>query len=177
MLIKIFGIFVMLIFFTLLIISPNKSYAWSCANSSEPKELFKRHDSVFIGKAIKTSFENVGHLNPKSRVTFEVTSTLKGNSYDIVTVVTAVGGEFPEGKEYLVYAYKTTKDNYLYKFEEGELAIDTVCGGTKELSVAKNDLLQIDELKTSNKVFVYLIIAMISLLVIVSLIIILKRNR
>ncbi|WP_336776479.1 hypothetical protein [Paenibacillus sp. MMO-58] len=126
---------------------------------------------------METSFENVGHLNPKSRVTFEVKSTIKGSSHDVVTVVTTVGSEFHEGKEYLVYAYKTTKKNYLYKYEVGELATDTVCGGTKELSNAKNDLQQIDELKKSYKIINYFIVALTSLLVIVLFIFILKRSR
>ncbi|MFD0619881.1 hypothetical protein ACFQZR_20630 [Paenibacillus sp. GCM10027629] len=175
--IKSFGSIAMLLFFTFIVFSPNESYAWSCGNSLEPKELYKRHDSVFIGKVMETLFENVGQLTPKSRVTFEVKSTIKGSSHDVVTVVTAVGSELLEGKEYLVYAYKTTKENYLYKYEEGELATDTVCGGTKELSNAKNDLQQIDELKESNKTINYFIITMTFLLVIILFIIIFKRSR
>jgi len=128
-------------------IPPNKSFSWSCSESLEPKELFKRYDSIFIGKVIQLSNENVGNLNPKSRVTFEVESSLKGNNRDNLTIVTTAGSEFIEGEDYLVYAYKTTMKNYLYKYEEGELAADTMCGGTKELSIANYDLKQIDEAK------------------------------
>lgn len=46
-----------------------------------------------------------------------------------------------------MYAYKTTEDNYLYKYEDGEFATDTWCGGTKELSLANDDLAQIAEVK------------------------------
>lgn len=31
-------------------IAPNKSFAWICSNSHEPKDLFKRYDFVFSGK-------------------------------------------------------------------------------------------------------------------------------
>jgi hypothetical protein len=159
-----------------LMIPMNKSFSWSCAQSLEPKELFKRYDSIFIGKVIQLSNENVGNLNPKSRVTFEVKSSLKGNDRDNLTIVTTAGSVFIEGKDYLVYAYKTTMKNYLYKYEEGELATDTMCGGTKELSLANYDLKQIDEAKDSN-VIIDLIIAFFVSFVIITLLLIIKRRR
>lgn len=82
-----------------------------CSESDEPRELFKRHDSVYIGKVKESTYEDVGTLNPKSRVTFEVKSALKGDNRENVTIVTTAGSEFLNGKEYLVYAYKTTKKN------------------------------------------------------------------
>ncbi|RKP53133.1 hypothetical protein D7Z26_15500 [Cohnella endophytica] len=137
--------------------------------------MFKQHDTVFIGKVIKSSYKDVGTLNPKSRVTFEVKSTLKGRLNNNETVVTSVGSVFLEGKEYLVYAYKTTKENYLYKYEEGELATDTMCGGTKELSVANNDLEQIAESKQLHEIL-YIIIPLVVLFVIITLFLIVKRR-
>jgi len=159
------GTLLMFMLSVVLILTPNTSLAWSCSESLEPNQLLKRHDSVFIGKAIALSYENVGALNPKSRVTFEVESSLKGNSEDKTTVVTTIGSEFLEGTKYLVYAYKTTKDNYLYKYAEGELATDTMCGGTKELSLAAYDLEQIAEGKSSNMMVHFVIISMIVLVV------------
>ncbi|NOU90501.1 hypothetical protein GC102_32885 [Paenibacillus sp. LMG 31460] len=150
-LIKKFVALFILILYIILIISPNKSFALSCSESNEPRELFKRHDSVFIGKVKESTYEEVGTLNPKSRVTFEVNSGLKGDNSENVTIVTTAGSEFLNGKEYLVYAYKTTKKNYLYKYEQGELATDTWCGGTKEFSLASYDLEEIAELKKRMK--------------------------
>lgn len=175
--IKIFGSFVLLVLYIFLIISPNKSYSWSCGHSLEPKELFNRHDSVFIGKVIETSIEYVDKYRPKRRVTFEVKSSIKGSIKDKITVVTIAGSEFPNGKEYLVYAYKTTEENYLYKYEEGELATDGFCSGTKEMSVAKDDLQQIAKLKKTNKTLNIIISSLVALLVIIQLINILKRRR
>lgn len=176
-LIKPFASFALLFLFIFLIISPNKSLAWTCINSLEPKELFKIHDSVFIGKVIESSSEYVGTLNPKSRVTFEVKSTIKGSLGDKVTIVTTAGSVFLEGNEYLVYAYKTTKKKYLYKYEKGELATDTLCGGTKELLGANDDLKQIAELKKTNKTLINIIIPLVCSIVIIALFITLKRRR
>lgn len=145
-----------------------------CSKSDEPRELFKRHDSVYIGKVKETTYENVGSLNPKSRVTFEVRSALKGDNRENVTIVTTAGSEFLNGKEYLVYAYKTTKKNYLYMYEQGELATDTWCGGTKELALASYDLEEIAELKKKNEILKY--IKVVSF-VIITLLVILKRNQ
>lgn len=138
---------ILLLSLSLFFIFPYKSFAWSCANSLDVKDLFKRHDSVFIGKVLETSNENIGTLNPKSRVTLEVKSLLKGNHKETVTVVTTAGSVFLKDKDYLVYAYKTTEDNYLYKYEEGEFATEKSCGGTKELSLANHDLEQIADVK------------------------------
>jgi hypothetical protein len=176
-LIKNFGTVLMLILFLFLIISPNKTFAFSCAGSLEPKDLFKKHNSVFVGKVTGLSSEDVGSLNPKTRVTFEVQSALKGAVSEKVTIVTTVGSVFLEGKEYLVYVYKTTKTNYLYKYEEGELATDTWCGGTKDLSLASYDLGEIAKLKKSNTIFNFFTISLIVLFVIITLLMILKRNR
>lgn len=163
----------MLMVYIFLINSPNKSFALVCSESDEPSELFKRHDSVYIGKVKESTYEDVGTLNPKSRVTFEVKSALKGDNRENVTIVTTAGSEFLNGKEYLVYAYKTTKKNYLYKYEQGELATDTWCGGTKELSLASYDLEEIAELKKMKEILNF--IKVVSF-VIITLLMILKRN-
>jgi hypothetical protein len=94
-----------------------------------------------------------------------------------VTIVTTVGSEFLEGKEYLLYAYKTTRTNYLYKYEEGEIATDTWCGGTKDLSLASYDLEEIAKLKKTNTIFNFFTISLVVLFVIITLLMILKRNR
>jgi hypothetical protein len=171
-LLKRFGISVMFLLIIFLIISTNNSFATSCAFSLEPKELFKRNDSVFVGKVIELSSEKVGTLNPKSRATFAVQSILKGRVNKTITIVTSVGMEFVKGNDYLVYAYKTTKENYLYKYEEGEYATDTVCGGTKELSLAGNDLKQLSKGEKINS----FLIAFISLVIITSIIILIRRR-
>ncbi|MGG1517406.1 hypothetical protein ABE504_18480 [Paenibacillus oryzisoli] len=149
----------------------------SCSESDDPRELYKKNDSVFIGKVKETTYEDVGTLNPKSRVTFEVQSVLKGNGRDNLTIVTTAGSEFLNTKEYLVYAYKTTKKNYLYKYVQGELATDTWCGGTKELSLASYDLEEIAELKKMSKILNVTAIVSVVLFVIITLLIVLKRNR
>lgn len=171
-------LFAIVLFTSFVFISPLKSFAWSCGNSLEPKDLFKRHDSVFIGKVVGSSYEHVGSLNPKSRVTLEVKSLLKGNRKETATVVTTAGSVFLEGKEYLVYAYKTTKENYLYQYEEGEFATDTMCGGTKELSIADYDLEQIADMKSFSAVLkVIITISSVGLVIIMLFMILMKRKN
>lgn len=79
-----------------LTISPNKSFAWICGDSQKPKDLFNKNDYIFTGKVIELSYEKVGGMNPKSRVTFEVKSTLKGNNSEQQTVVVTAGSKFTE---------------------------------------------------------------------------------
>jgi|GEM_PF-6106547 len=141
---------------------PEQSFAYSCANNTEPKHLYKDNDSVFIGKVLENSYEDVGSINKKSRVTFDVSSTLKGDELHKIKVVTSADTDLTEGVEYVIYAYKTTKNNYLYKFVPGELATGTICGGTKLLSEASYDLEQIKELqKHENSIYILLICAVI----------------
>ncbi|MGO4692669.1 hypothetical protein AB4Z50_00185 [Paenibacillus sp. 2TAB26] len=159
-----------------LTIAPSKSFAWSCAESDAPKQLFKKHDFVYIAKAMETSYEESAGMNPKSRTTFEVKSTLKGTSSDKATIVTTAGSEFTEGTDYLVYAYQTTKKNYLYKYEPGEIATDTWCGGTKPLSLASYDLEAIDEYKKMTNMVYFIIIPIVAAAVIVTVFLLLKRK-
>ncbi|NIK75237.1 hypothetical protein FHS15_000335 [Paenibacillus castaneae] len=164
---------------TLLIISPTKSNAWSCFESTEPKQLLERNDSVFIGKVIDISYENVGSINKKSRATFEIESSWKGNNANQVTVVTSVGSQFQQGDEYLVYAYQTTENNYLYKYEAGELATDSLCNGTKEISLAAYDIEQLDKAGQSNKTILFILfpILLLSLAIVMSLLIVKRRRK
>jgi hypothetical protein len=106
-----------------------------------------------------------------------VESTLKGASSDKVTVVTTAGSDFTEGTDYLVYAYQTTKSNsnYLYKYEPGEIATDTWCGGTKPLSLASYDLEDIAEYKKMNKIVNFIIIPLVVAAVMVTVFFLLKR--
>jgi hypothetical protein len=170
------SIILILLSMSFFFICPLTSFAWSCGNSLEPKDLFKRHDSVFIGEVLGTSNENIGALYPKSRVTFEVKSLLKGNHKDTLIVVTTAGSVFLEGGEYLVYAYQTTQDNYLYRYEEGELATDTICGGTKELSLADDDLEQIADAKRLDAVLRGSAVSAAILAMIIFFIILTKRK-
>jgi hypothetical protein len=154
-----------------LVFSTNASFATSCVYF-EPNQLLKRSDLVFVGTFTETSSKNVGTLNPKSWATFEVQSLFKGEVNNKISIVTAVGSEFVKGTDYLVYAYKTTKENYLYQYEEGEYATDTVCGGTKELSLANEDLKQLSEGKQVGT----FLIAFISLVMITSICILIRRR-
>ncbi len=174
---KILGSIALLVIYIGLISSPYKSFAWTCVNSIGPKELVKRHDSVFIGKVIETSYEHIDGINPKSRVKFDVESTIKGSIQDKITVVTTAGSDFIEGDEYLVYAYKTTEENYLYQYEEGEFATDAGCGGTKALADASEDLKQISEMHASTNHINTVMISGVVLLVIPTLIIISRRRK
>jgi len=161
--------------FLFLVLSPNKSFAWSCFGSQEPKEWFKTNDFVFIAKALDTTYEKASGMNPKSRTTFEVKSALKGKFNEKVTIVTTAGSEFLEGTEYLVYAYQTTESNYLYSYEPGEIATDTWCGGTKLLSQASYDLEDIAEYKKMNKLVYFTILPLFAASVIVALFVLIKQ--
>lgn len=121
---------------------PEKGYAWSCANSLEPERLYEQHDAVFAGKVVKLDGGPSETGSVKHKATFEINQTWKksGISDSRTEVVYSAGSEFEIGKEYLVYAYKTTEDQYLYSYAEGELATDTLCGGIKPLDQAGDDL-------------------------------------
>lgn len=169
---------VFVVIIILLSIQPQHSFAFSCANSTEPKELYKNNDTVFIGKAIESSYENVGSIKLKSRVTFSVSSTLKGDKLQHITIVTAAGTEFIEDTDYLVYAYKTTENKYLYKYEPNELATDTLCGATKLISDANYDLEQINELQYNRTTtYIWLVSTVLIIVAVLSLYLIKRRKE
>ncbi|MCR8656853.1 hypothetical protein [Paenibacillus endoradicis] len=163
--------------FILLTIPPDQSFAYSCANNTEPKQLYKENDAVFIGKVVEHWYEDVGSIYKKSRVTFEVSSTLKGDELHNITVVTSAGTVLTEGTEFVVYAYETSKNNYLYKYVPDEFATDSICGGTKLLSEASYDLKQINELQKNKKIASMLLICAIILMATAIIIYIRKRSK
>lgn len=135
--------------------------------------------SVFVGKVIGISSEKmVGKLD-KVKVSFAVSSSWKGTSEEEnVSVVVSAGSQFTEGEEYLVYAYETTADNYLYKYEEGELATDTLCNGSKLLSLASEDMEQLNEQDASIDRVYYIVVPLVLLFLMAALYALLKqRNR
>lgn len=129
----------------LVILYPTESYAWSCMNSLNPKDQYKQNDAVFSGTATEITSQDTDNIVAKNKVTFQVHDDWKNNGLigNSVTVVYSAGSEFVLNKDYLVYAYMTTEDNYLYSYVEGELATDMMCGGTKELILAGDDLMYI----------------------------------
>lgn len=119
-----------------------------------PEEAYGQSDLVFVGVAGNTSSEDVGQLNPKSRTAFKTQSFLKGKHTGSIEIVTPAGSRLQKGKAYIVYAYATTPNDYLYRYEPGEYATQTddgECGGTKRLSQAQDDLDQISALQKSQQ--------------------------
>ena len=141
-----------LLFCSLTIIIPEKTYACSCAVNSDPNKAIEEAEAVFSGKVlnIKQGREQngiVGAIEYRDVNLFEVQETWKGINQSQVMVYdnggdASCGVNFEESKSYLVYTYKN---------KEGDL-YTSLCSRTAEISKAGEDLTILGQGKPADKV-------------------------
>lgn len=131
-----------LVFHAMFMLNPSTGYACSCAGEPTVEDELERSDAVFTGKVIEIQEKKQLNGLTKKYVLFEVKKTWKGISQSQVILTTGMGGgdcgyEFEEGKEYLVYATKSS-------FNDHELSTD-ICHRTRERISAQEDLALLGE--------------------------------
>ncbi|MFZ3579608.1 hypothetical protein [Virgibacillus sp. DJP39] len=129
-------ILLVMVFTTILIYLPSKSFACSCAEPGTVTEEVNRNGAVFSGRVIKQS-EDVGLFRSSAdpvSVLFNVDNSWKGVNQTQVIVETesssaSCGYEFTANEKYLVYASD----------RNGELHA-SLCSRTIALTDAESDL-------------------------------------
>jgi hypothetical protein len=111
--------------------------------------------AVFTGTvqeiASPKNFPKKERTDPPIIVTLSVDKAYKGTEgketftlYTSLTQYTCTGYPFEKGKQYLVFAYQRQKDHAdpssFYHFHTGTYDVGGLCGGTKELESAAEDL-------------------------------------
>ena len=131
----------------------NSSTALACSCAPRPTDAaLKYSHAVFSGKVIKIEYlDDSKQRNPEPRfiVTFKVSRAWKGvNSQEFVLHTidnswTCRGYYFRQDKEYLVFAYQNGAEDAQrfapHKLPEESFGV-SLCGGTKLLKEATNDL-------------------------------------
>lgn len=105
---------------------PAPSSALSCMSIPEPKEALKTHEAVFTGEVIALREERTSTGRAKRIMELQVVSKWKGIQEERISLVYDTLSTFEQGTRYLIYAYQTTPDKYLFEYREGELANDWV---------------------------------------------------
>lgn len=118
---------------------PSNVYACSCVQPLTVEAEFSRSEAVFAGRVLEVKENrNLSGSVTKSAL-FEIRQIWKGGSESQIIIQTGGGGgdcgyHFEEGKEYLVYAHRST----MYGDEEQLVTI--ICDRTKVLAQAQVDL-------------------------------------
>ncbi len=161
--------------------APERVYACSCAQNSSPQTALRQADAVFIGTAIAVSPYNEEAQNVPIEAMFTVTDAWKGIKTATVTVETGAhsgmcGFYFEVGKSYMVYADKN---------QDGTLET-SLCSRTHELAVNDEDVAALGgkpiddqvsaEQPTPSKKSTNIVLAVVSLLAIISIAISTRRK-
>lgn len=128
------------IFIGMLIIGsfPSVTKACSCAEPPSVESELERSKAVFSGKVLDIREKRSLNGYTMKSVLFEVINTWKGIRQSQMIITTGQGGgdcgfDFKEGKEYLVYAKKSS----MYGTKS---LVSIICDRTNELSSSKEDL-------------------------------------
>ena len=122
-------------------------YVWGCSCvGPRGREILTAHAAVFTGKATRVQYLEPDRpdVEPPIVVTFEVYQAWKGPVRRTAVLRTIYnkwscnGYYFKEGREYLVAAARVTED--AVKRASYDIGAVSLCGGTRELSDAKEDL-------------------------------------
>lgn len=124
---------------SLMLISPTRAFACSCAMPTSVSAELRNSGAVFAGKVIRS--ESTGSMFSayhQMSVTFQVSEVWKGPVEDTIVVTTGMGGGdcgsgFVMDEEYLVFAYGTGPYG------------TSMCSRTALLSAATEDLEELGE--------------------------------
>lgn len=115
------------------------AYACSCAQSQSVEAEFSRSEAVFAGRVLEVKEQKSLNGSMTKAALFEVSRIWKGGSESQIVIHTGLGGgdcgfHFEEGKEYLVYAHRSTM------YGDKELLVTIICDRTNVLFQAQEDL-------------------------------------
>ncbi|MDD3793813.1 MAG: hypothetical protein PHI37_03310 [Candidatus Gracilibacteria bacterium] len=135
--------------FLFITLNTNQTFACSCMINQSPSISMEKATSVFIGKV--TKIEESSIVNnlvdyKKNYVTFSVSSNIKGNSDNEITIVTAkdsatCGYNFDEEKEYIVYTYGDENKQEVSLCSRTTLLTDA----NEDLEILKDKIVNIKE--------------------------------
>lgn len=137
----------------------------ACAESSLDMRT-DRADAIFTGTvtSIKQidSFVTPYNADIPVTVTLDITMPIKGTGDDKtftlttnLTRNTCTGYPFVEGQSYLVFAYQRQMGTHAswspYTFSIGTYDVGGLCGGTKKIADAKDELAKLDAMSLDGK--------------------------
>ena len=151
-------IFLCVLLVTVWLTGSGDTRALACSCFPQPMDAaLKYSDAVFVGTVTNVEYlDDPKQTNPEPRiiVTFAVGRSWKGVTsrevvvHTIYNLWTCHGYYFHKDKEYLVFAYRNGPDDAKrfepHKMPEVSLGVG-LCGRTKLLSVAKDDLAVLGE--------------------------------
>lgn len=129
----------------------------TCAESSFDNR-FDRADVIFTGTVSSIekldSFVKPYVADIPVKVTLDINTTFKGlddeKTFTLMTNLTrdtCTGHPFVAGEKYLVFSYRRKEGVFehwsMYNFSNGTYDVGGLCGGTKKISDAKDDLEQL----------------------------------
>ncbi len=133
------------------------SYACDCDGILIIEKAFKQSEKVFTGKIISVEpynskvYENGDETIEEYsnvKVMIELTNSFKGDSNNMVEIITGIGGgdcgyDFIFGEEYLIFAY----DNGIYTDKNDGIMETTICDGNGKVSDRKKWMNYLKKLK------------------------------
>lgn len=126
----------------------------------------ERADVIFTGRVdtieTQSDFIKPYVADTPVKITLNISTPIKGlqneKAFTLMTSLTrdtCTGHPFIEDENYLVFAYQRKDGTFeswsLYNFSNGTYDVGGLCGGTKKLSDAKNDLNQLKTMDFSEK--------------------------
>lgn len=123
----------------LTIFNSSTVHACSCASPQTVEAQFSRSEAVFAGRVLDVNEQRNLNGSMTKAALFEVSSIWKGAPISQIIIHTGSGGgdcgiHFENGKEYLVYAGRSTM------YGDKELLVTIICDRTVALDQAQEDL-------------------------------------